>query len=68
MLYFPQPIDYNHTQVEARLNYAGSSLQLSGGYYGSFFSNNNGALNPGIPGTLNNAVGLPLRVRACRTI
>ncbi|MCU0988968.1 MAG: MtrB/PioB family decaheme-associated outer membrane protein [Xanthomonadales bacterium] len=60
VLYFPQPIDYNHTQVEARLNYAGSSLQLSGGYYGSFLSNNNGALVPGIPGTLNNAVGLPL--------
>ncbi|HQR21016.1 MAG TPA: MtrB/PioB family decaheme-associated outer membrane protein [Burkholderiaceae bacterium] len=60
VLYFPQPIDYNHTQVEARLNYAGSSLQLSGGYYGSFFSNNNGALNPGFPGTLNNAVGSPL--------
>jgi MtrB/PioB family decaheme-associated outer membrane protein len=60
VLYFPQPVDYNHTQVEARLNYAGSSLQLSGGYYGSFFTNNNGALVPGIPGTLNNAVGAPL--------
>jgi hypothetical protein len=32
ILYFPQPIDYNHTQVEARLNYAGTNLQLSGGY------------------------------------
>src|SRR4029450_1951182 len=36
VLYYPLPIDYNNTQVEARLNYAGSSLQLSGGYYGSF--------------------------------
>jgi MtrB/PioB family decaheme-associated outer membrane protein len=60
VLYTPLPIDYNHTQVEARLNYAGSSLQLSGGYYGSFFSNNNGALTPGVPSTLNNAIGAPL--------
>ena len=60
VLYYPLPIDYNHTQVEARLNYAGSALQLSGGYYGSFFSNNNGALNPNAPSTLNNAIGQPL--------
>jgi MtrB/PioB family decaheme-associated outer membrane protein len=60
VLYFPQPIDYNHTQIDARLNYVGSSLQLSGGYYGSFFTNNNGALFPGVPSTLNNAVNQPL--------
>jgi MtrB/PioB family decaheme-associated outer membrane protein len=60
VLYYPQPIDYDHTQVDARLNYAGSALQLSGGYYGSFFSNNNGALTPGVPSILNNAVGQPL--------
>jgi MtrB/PioB family decaheme-associated outer membrane protein len=60
VLYFPLPIDYNHTQVNARLNYAGSKLQLSGGYYGSFLTNNFGALNPGIPPILNNATGQPL--------
>jgi MtrB/PioB family decaheme-associated outer membrane protein len=60
VLYYPQPIDYDHTQVEARVNYASSDLQLSGGYYGSFFSNNNGALTPGVPSILNNAVGQPL--------
>jgi MtrB/PioB family decaheme-associated outer membrane protein len=60
VLYYPLPIDYNHTQVDARLNYVGSDLQLSGGYYGSFFSNDNGALMPGVPSTLNNAVGMPL--------
>jgi len=60
ILYAPKPIDYNHTQAEARLNYAGSALQLSGGYYGSFFSNDNGAMTPGVPGILNNAVGQPL--------
>jgi len=57
VLYYPQPIDYDHTQVEARVNYAGSSLQLSGGYYGSFFENNNGALTPGVPSILNSATG-----------
>ena len=60
ILYTPQPIDYNHTQVEARLNYAGSSLQLSGGYYGSFLTNDNGSMTPGVPSTLNNATGQPL--------
>jgi MtrB/PioB family decaheme-associated outer membrane protein len=60
VLYMPQPIDTNHTQAEVRLNYAGSALQLSGGYYGSFFSNSNGSMTPGIPGILNDAVGNPL--------
>ena len=60
ILYYPKPVDYNHTQAEARLNYAGSALQLSGGYYGSFFSNSNGSMTPGVPGILNNAVGQPL--------
>jgi MtrB/PioB family decaheme-associated outer membrane protein len=60
ILYYPMPIDYNHTQAEARLTYAGQQLQLSGGYYGSFFTNENGALYPGVPSTLNNAVGQPL--------
>jgi MtrB/PioB family decaheme-associated outer membrane protein len=60
VLYYPQPIDYDHMQVEARVNYAGSSLQLSGGYYGSFFENNNGALTPGVPSILNSATGLQL--------
>ena len=60
ILYYPKPVDYNHTQAEARFNYAGSSLQLSGGYYGSFFSNDNGSMMPGVPARLNNAVGQAL--------
>lgn len=62
VLYMPMPIDYDHTQVEARVNYIGSSLQLSGGYYGSFFSSGYGSITPGIPATLNNAVGQGLPV------
>jgi len=57
VLMVPVPINSNHSQVEGRLSYAGEKLRLSGGYYGSFFSNSNGALNPNVPGSLNNPVG-----------
>jgi MtrB/PioB family decaheme-associated outer membrane protein len=60
VLFYPEPIDSTHGQIEARLNYGGEKLQLSGGYYGSFYSNNNGALYPGVPGVLNNPVNAPL--------
>jgi MtrB/PioB family decaheme-associated outer membrane protein len=60
VLYMPKPIDFNHTQAELRLNYSSAALQLSGGYYGSFFSNDKSSFTPGTPGVLNNAVGLPL--------
>jgi MtrB/PioB family decaheme-associated outer membrane protein len=62
LLMLPEPINSNHSQVEARLNYAGTKLRLSGGYYGSFFSNVNAALSPNVPSSLNNPVGtlLPL--------
>jgi MtrB/PioB family decaheme-associated outer membrane protein len=56
-LYLSEPIDSNHTQFEARLSWAVDKLRLNGGYYGSFYSNSNGSLNPGVPGSLNNAVG-----------
>jgi len=64
VLLLPEPINSNHSQAEARLNYAGRSLWLSGGYYGSFYSNSNGAMTPGIPGTLNNPLGSPLPLSA----
>jgi MtrB/PioB family decaheme-associated outer membrane protein len=60
VLLLPEPINSNHSQIEARLNYAGEKLRISGGYYGSFFNNSNGALTPIIPGSLNNPLGTPL--------
>lgn len=60
VLFVPEAVDTSHTQAEARLNYSGSNYFLSGGYYGSFFSNNNGSLTPGVPGLLNNPLGQPL--------
>lgn len=62
LLMLPEPIDANHSQVEARLSYGGEKLRLSGGYRGSFYRNVHDALTPSVPGSLNNAVGtlLPL--------
>lgn len=58
VLMLPEPIDSNHSQLEARISYAGDRLRLSGGYYGSFYNNSNGALVPGVPGSLNNPLGV----------
>lgn len=62
LLMLPEPIDANHSQFEARLAYAGDKLRLNGGYYGSFYRNAYGSLNPNVPASLNNPLGalLPL--------
>lgn len=57
LLMLPEPINTTTRQFEAKLNYAGDKLMLSGGYYGSFFSNANGSLNPTINGNLWNSNG-----------
>ncbi|MCL4183186.1 MAG: MtrB/PioB family decaheme-associated outer membrane protein [Burkholderiaceae bacterium] len=58
VLMVPEPIDANHSQVQARLSYAGDRLRLNGGYYGSFYNNAHGALAPGVPGSLNSPLGV----------
>lgn len=58
VLMIPEPINANHSQLEARLAYAGGNLRLSGGYYGSFYNNSYGAMTPGVPGSLNNPLGV----------
>jgi MtrB/PioB family decaheme-associated outer membrane protein len=60
LLMMPEPISANHSQIEARVNYARDKLRLSAGYYGSFYRNDYSTLNPGIPGALNNPVGTTL--------
>jgi MtrB/PioB family decaheme-associated outer membrane protein len=60
VLMVPEPVDANHSQIEGRVTYAGGRLNLSGGYYGSFYRNEYGSLNPVVPGTLFNALGTPL--------
>jgi len=62
LLLVPEPIDANHTQLQARLNYAQGKLRLSGGYHGSFYRNRYGSLSPDVPSVLNNALGVALPV------
>lgn len=61
-LMLPEPIDSNHSQIDARLSYALEKLRFSVGYYGSFYRNANSAMYPAVSGNLYNPVGtlLPL--------
>jgi MtrB/PioB family decaheme-associated outer membrane protein len=62
VLMLPEPISSRHSQLEARLNFASGKLHLSGGYYGSFYRNDYGSMNPNVPDRLYNPLGalLPL--------
>lgn len=42
--FLAEPIRHNSKQIDLILDYTGDKLQLSGGYYGSFFRNENSAL------------------------
>jgi len=57
MLMLPEPINSTTKQFEAKLNYSGEKFMVSGGYYGSFFSNSNGSMNPTVNGDLVNPDG-----------
>lgn len=59
-LMLPEPVSSNQNQIEARLNYAAEKLRLSASYYGSFYRNDNGTLNPNVPASLNNPLGVPM--------
>ena len=43
--FLTDPIDYDTNLLEATVGYANERLQLRGGYYGTWFSNSNPALN-----------------------
>jgi len=60
LLMVPEPVNSTIRQLDAKFNYSGKGLNLSGGYYGSFYTNANGNLTPNIPGVLANGVGTPL--------
>ena len=58
LLMLPEPVNSTIRQFEAKLNYNGPSLKLTGGYYGNFYTNANGSINPGIVGgTIGNLNG-----------
>jgi MtrB/PioB family decaheme-associated outer membrane protein len=54
-LMLPEPVNSNIKQIEAKMNYRGQKLGLTGGYYGSIYTNYNGNLQATVPGSLNNA-------------
>ena len=57
--FLAEPIDWTTQQVDAILSYTGESLQLSGGYYGTWYDNSNPALNVSGPGTIFPVMALP---------
>ena len=57
MLMLPEPVNSTTRQFEAKLNYSGDKFMVTGGYYGSFFTNANGSLNPTVSGNLYNPNG-----------
>lgn len=57
-LMLPEAIDSTTKQIEAKLNYHDKNLTVSGGYYGSFYTNANGSIRATVPGQLNNPLGV----------
>jgi len=57
VLMVPEPVSFNTKQIDARLNFVGEKLFLSGGYYGSFFTNSNGNVRPTVPNQLYGPLG-----------
>ena len=57
VLMLPEPVNTNTKQIEAKLNYSGDQFLLSGGYYGAFFTDNYGSINPNLtdPSNVANA-------------
>jgi len=60
LLMVPEPISSTTRQFEAKVNYLGDKLGLTGGYYGSFYDNDFGSLVPTVNGNLNNGLGVPM--------
>lgn len=53
MLLTPEPINSTTSQFEAKMNFSRDKLSLSGGYFGSFYTNHFGSLSPTVPDILN---------------
>ncbi len=59
LLYVPEPVNSTTRQLEAKINYAFQGLNVSAGYYGSFYTNAYGSLRTTVPNALNNPLGVP---------
>ncbi len=62
LLMLPEPVDSRIQQIDAKLNWSRDKLNITGGYYGSFYKNAPGNISPSVPGSLLNGAGtlLPL--------
>ncbi|HXM80714.1 MAG TPA: MtrB/PioB family decaheme-associated outer membrane protein [Burkholderiales bacterium] len=58
VLMVPEPVRFNMKQIDAKLNFTSEKLFVSGGYYGSFFSNSYGNVAPNVPNQLYGPTGL----------
>lgn len=58
MLPVPEPVSFNTKQIDAKVNFTSGKLFVSGGYYGSFFTNANGNVTPTVPASLNGPTGV----------
>jgi MtrB/PioB family decaheme-associated outer membrane protein len=54
----PEPVNFNMKQIDAKVNFTSGKLFLSGGYYGSFFNNAFGNVQPTVPPALNGPTGV----------
>src|SRR3954467_11944889 len=55
----PEPVSFNMKQIDAKVNFTSGKLFLSGGYYGSFFNNAYGNVQPTGAGAFNGPTGGP---------
>jgi MtrB/PioB family decaheme-associated outer membrane protein len=58
LLMLPEPINAQHSQIDARLSYALEKLRFTLGYYGSIYRNAVDTLNPNVPTSLNTNAAL----------
>ena len=57
VLMVPEPVNFNTKQIDAKLNFVGEKLFLTAGYYGSFFTNSYGNVQPNVPNQLYGPLG-----------
>ncbi len=57
ILMMAEPVNSNTKQFEMKLNFHDEKLNLSAGYYGSFYNNSNGNVQPTVPNALNGGLG-----------
>lgn len=48
LLMLPEPVNSTIRQLDAKVNYSDGKLNLSAGYYGNYYTNDNGALTPNV--------------------